>query len=81
MQNTVMTYLGYGTVLTLVEIIFAAISVSLGAEEDEHPTMKSVGGILFRFYVLNIIFIAILSNRLACVMNAMVLITGKPIFP
>lgn len=62
MQNTVMTYLGYGTVLTLVEIIFAAISVSLGAEEDEHPTMKSVVGILFRFYVLNIIFIAILSN-------------------
>ena len=62
MQNTVMTYLGYGTVLTLVEIIFAAISVSLGAEEDEHPTMKSVGGILFRFYVRNSSFIAILSN-------------------
>lgn len=62
MQNTVMTYLGYGTILTLVELVFAAISVSIGAEEEEHPTMKSVCGILFRFYVLNIIFIAILSN-------------------
>lgn len=62
MQNTVMTYLGYGTVLTLVEIVFVAISVSLGAEENEHPTMKSLGGIFFRFYVLNIIFIIILSN-------------------
>lgn len=62
MQNTVMTYLGYGTILTLVEIVFAAISVSLGAEENEHPTMKSFGGIFFRFYVLNIIFIIILSN-------------------
>lgn len=62
MQNTVMTYLGYGTILTLVELVFAAISVSIGAEQDEHPTMKSVCGILFRFYVLNIIFIAILSN-------------------
>lgn len=62
MQNTVMTYLGYGTILTLVELVFAAVSVSIGAEEEEHPTMKSVCGILFRFYVLNIIFIAILSN-------------------
>ena len=62
MQNTVMTFLGYGTILTLVEIVFAAISVSLGADEDEHPTMRSFSGIFFRFYVLNIIFIAILSN-------------------
>ena len=62
MQNTVMTFLGYGTILTLVEIVFAAISVSLGTDEDEHPTMRSFSGIFFRFYVLNIIFIAILSN-------------------
>lgn len=62
MQNTVMTFLGYGTILTLVEIVFAAISVSLGADEDEHPTMRSFSGIFFRFYVLNIIFIAILSK-------------------
>jgi hypothetical protein len=62
MQNTVMTFLGYGTILTLVEIVFAAISVSLGADEDEHPTMRSFSGIFFRFYILNIIFIAILSN-------------------
>ena len=62
MQNTVMTFLGYGTILTLVEIVFAAISDSLGADEDEHPTMRSFSGIFFRFYVLNIIFIAILSK-------------------
>lgn len=62
MQNTVMTYLGYGTILTLVEIVFAAISVSIGAKENEPPTLNSLGGILFRFYVLNIIFIIILSN-------------------
>jgi Na+/melibiose symporter-like transporter len=62
MQNTVMTYLGYGTILTLVEIVFAAISVSIGAKENEQASLSSLGGILFRFYVLNIIFIIILSN-------------------
>lgn len=60
MQNALISFIGYGTVLTIVEIVIAAISVSLSKSEE--PSMGTLAGSLLRFYILNIIFIAILSN-------------------
>jgi hypothetical protein len=60
MQNALISFIGYGTVLTIVEIVIAAISVSLSKSEE--PSMGTLAGSLLSFYILNIIFIAILSN-------------------
>jgi hypothetical protein len=60
MQNALISFIGYGTILTIVEVVIAAVSVSLSKSEE--PSMSTLAGSLLRFYILNIIFIAILSN-------------------
>ena len=59
-MQDILPYIGYGTVLTLVEIILAAISVAL--EPAEKLSMFSSVKTFVRFYILNIIFIVILSK-------------------
>ena len=59
-MNDILQTIWYGSVLTLVELLIAIVCVSL--ERSEELNRGSAVRTLGRFYVMNILFIVILSN-------------------